>query len=70
MPEGVLADVYDALVWKDFNSGKYKNFLQTPGNLLLGLNVDWIQPFTRTVYSVGVLYLVVLNLPRNVRYKL
>lgn len=69
VPDGVLADIYDGSVWKDFNSNKYNNYLKTPGNLLLGCNVDWFQPFVRTVYSVGVLYLVVLNLPRNVRYK-
>ena len=33
------------------------------------LNIDWFQPFDHFIYSVGVIYLVVLNLPRNVRYK-
>jgi len=49
---------------------KYFDFLKYPGNLLLSLNTDWFQPFSRTKYSVGVLYLVVLNLPRNQRYKM
>ena len=40
-------------------------FLSVPGNLLLSVNTDWFQPFKRTRYSVGVMYLVVLNLPRN-----
>ena len=70
LPEDVLADIYDGVVWKDFNSEKYSNFLKRPGNLLLSLNVDWFQPFRRTKYSVGVIYLVVLNLPRNQRYKI
>ena len=69
VPDGVLADVYDGSVWKDFNSDKYRNFLKAPGNLL-SINTDWFQPFSKTVYSVGVIYLVVLNLPRNVRYKM
>ena len=44
--------------------------MKYPGNLLLSLNTDWFQPFSRTKYSVGVLYLVVLNLPRDQRYKM
>lgn len=37
--------------------------------IALSLNVDWFQPFTHTVYSVGVIYLTILNLPRTLRYK-
>ena len=70
VPNNILADVYDGSVWKDFNSSKYRNYLMTPGNLLLALNTDWFQPFEKTKYSVGVLYLVALNLPRDQRYKL
>ena len=70
VPVDILADVYDGAIWRDFNSDKFSNFLKFPGNLLLSLNTDWFQPFTRTKYSVGVLYLVVLNLPRNMRYKI
>ena len=70
VPNNILADIYDGSVWKDFNSSKYRNYLMTPGNLLLALNTDWFQPFEKTKYSVGVLYLVVLNLPRDERYKL
>lgn len=33
------------------------------------LNVDWFKPFKHTVYSVGVIYLVIQNLPRTVRFK-
>ena len=33
------------------------------------LNVDWFQPFEHHTYSVGVIYLVLLNLPRAMRYK-
>ena len=33
------------------------------------LNVDWMQPFDHTPYSVGVLYLVLMNLPRNEYFK-
>ena len=33
------------------------------------LNCDWFQPYHQTQYSVGVIYLVVLNLPRDLRFK-
>ncbi|MEW8546495.1 MAG: hypothetical protein AB2693_23505 [Candidatus Thiodiazotropha sp.] len=34
------------------------------------LNLDWFQPFQHVSYSVGVIYGVVLNLPRKERFKL
>ena len=70
VPVNTLADVYEGQVWRDFNSPKYNNFLQCPGNLLLSLNFDFFQPFSRTQYSIGALYLVILNLPRKERYKI
>lgn len=70
IPENTLADVFDGKVWSDFNSDKYDNFLQSSGNLVLSLNFDFFQPFTHTQYSIGALYLVVLNLPREERYKI
>lgn len=33
------------------------------------MNIDWFQPFKDISYSVGVIYDVILNLPRNIRYK-
>ena len=33
------------------------------------LNVDWLQPFKHIPYSVGVMYVVVTNLPRSDRFK-
>ena len=33
------------------------------------VNIDWFQPFQHTQYSVGVIYLVLLNLPRSLRFK-
>ena len=43
--------------------------MQAPYCYLLTLNVDWFQPFTRTQYSVGAIYLTIQNLPRSQRYK-
>lgn len=33
------------------------------------LNVDWFKSFKHQEYKVGVMYLAVLNLPREMRYK-
>lgn len=35
----------------------------------LMLNIDWFQPYKHTNSSVGVMYLVIVNLPRSVRFK-
>lgn len=33
------------------------------------INVDWFQPFKHCTDSIGAIYLVIVNLPRNERYK-
>jgi len=49
---------------------KGKDFLKSPRSLAFGLNVDWFQPYTRrSDVSVGVIYLSLLNLPREERFK-
>ena len=68
VPEGYLCDIYDGLLWKKFSSVEKNNFLCFPHCYLLSMNVDWFEPFERGVYSTGVIYLTILNLPRNERY--
>ena len=68
VPNSYYGDVYDGNVWKEFNSPEKWNFLTSPFNYLLTLNVDWFEPFERGVYSVGVIYLTIQNLPREVRF--
>ena len=65
----LLGDVYDGQVWKDFQYFNGKPFLASPYSLVLSLNTDWFQPYTHTTYSVGVMYIVIQNLPRDIRYK-
>lgn len=64
-----LCDIYDSLVWSEFNSPEIYNFLTAPHCYMLTLNVDWFQPFDRKMYSVGAIYLTIQNLPRHLRYK-
>ncbi|XP_019624867.1 PREDICTED: uncharacterized protein LOC109470372 [Branchiostoma belcheri] len=66
-----MTDVYDGQVWKDFQHDNISGnpFLSEPIDLALMLNCDWYQPYKHSEYSVGVLYLVILNLPREERFK-
>ena len=64
-----LSDVYDGTLWKDFITVDQSAFLSECNNYGLLLNVDWLQPYEHVQYSVGVLYLVILNLPRSIRFK-
>ncbi len=67
---GVYNDIYDGEVWKKFQVVSGRPFLEATNNLCLKLNLDWFNPFDHLTYSVGVLYLVIENLPRCERYKL
>ena len=69
MPDGYLADVYDGRVWKKFLNVNGRDFLNVPYNLAFMLNIDWFEPFQHSPYSVGVIYLALLNLPRSLRFK-
>ena len=69
--DDLYADVYDGKVWKQFGNWKgTKEFLNLPRSFGLMMNVDWFQPFKhRSDYSIGVIYMVLMNLPRNIRFK-
>ena len=62
---GVMHDIYDGRVWKDFQVVCGRDFFNQPHNFGLMMNIDWFQPFKITTYSVGVIYLVIVNLPRE-----
>ena len=65
-----MSDIYDGRVWKEFQTVDAKPFLSLPNNLAIGLGCDWFQPYKHITYSVGVLYLVIFNLPREERFKM
>ena len=68
--ESVLSDVYDGEVSKNFKWRDGSHFFSLERRYGLMLNVDWFQPFKRrSDYSVGVIYFVVMNLPRSQRFK-
>lgn len=70
MNSELMGDVYDGRMWSNFQCPNGRNFLAAPYSLATMLNLDWFQPFTHVKYSVGALYMVILNLPREERYKL
>ena len=66
---GVLSDVYDGKIWKEFQTYRGQPFLSQPFTYGLMVNVDWFKPFKHSEYKVGAIYLSVMNLPRELRFK-
>ena len=63
--DGVYSDVFDGREWK-----KFSDFLNKERSYGLMLNVDWFCPYHHVKsISIGVIYLVCLNLPRSERFK-
>ena len=68
--EDVLADVHDGEIWKNFTHDGTSLFFSKPHNYGVMLNVDWFQPFKHlSSFSIGGIYLVLLNLPYHLRFK-
>ncbi|MBV8802715.1 MAG: hypothetical protein JO131_07115 [Gammaproteobacteria bacterium] len=68
----VLFDIYDGKIWKSFedeNGEPFFTYEYADTHIGLILNMDWFQPFVNSQYSVGVIYAVICNLPRNERFK-
>ena len=63
--DGIYHDVFDGQIWKEYQHVSGSPFLASSCAFALMLNVDWFEPFSHTKYSVGVMYLVVMNLPRK-----
>lgn len=48
IPAGVLGDIYEGNIWREFLCVDGVNFLQSRHNLCFMLNADWFQPYTHT----------------------
>jgi len=57
----VVRDVYGGKLWLEFMVVSGIPFLAIKYNLAFMLNVDRFQPFKHRTYSVGVMYLSVMN---------
>ena len=65
-----FSDITDGKVWRDFQYQDGRPFLAIRNNIALSLNIDWFNPYIHTQYSIGAMYLTILNLPRSERYKI
>ena len=74
-PDNVLSDIYDGWVWRNFKeslepeSDKFFRPEKADTHLGLIINLDWFQPYEGTIYSTGVLYAAICNLPRDIRFR-
>ena len=68
VPGNCYGDVYDGSVWQKFRSYKGKPFLEGTHSLGLMCNIDWFRNYKHRSNSIGALYIVILNLPREIRY--
>ena len=55
----------ETVLKEEFQYVDREPFLAIPNNFGLMLNVDWFQPTLHGSESIGVIYMVVMNLPRE-----
>ena len=67
--KGILRDVYNGRMWRQFKNFMGVDFHNQERRLGLMLNLEWFQPFHHSPYSVGVLFVTIMNLPREEQYK-
>ena len=71
-----MSDIFDGEIWKTFpsrldtpNSPRFFAPETADSHLGIIINLDWFQPFDSSVYSCGVIYGAICNLPREERFK-
>lgn len=68
--DGFVSDVFDGRVWNDYQTYGDKDFLKEDHCYAFMANLDWFQCYKRrSDVSIGVIYLTLLNLPRELRFK-
>ena len=63
------ADIYDGNIMKDFRDKEGKPFFQDKRNLGVALNVDWFNPYENNKYSLGIIYLAIINTSEEHHFK-
>ena len=63
-----MCDMYDSNLWKSFLTIDEEDFLLDRYTIALLLNTDWFQPYKHIEYSVGAIYIAIINFPRKMRY--
>ncbi len=67
--QGTYFDIYDGEIWSRFKDFCGNNYFENKRHLAGMLNIDWFQPFDGSEHSIGAIYMVLLNLPREMRFK-
>ena len=67
--EDKFHDVYDGRIWQSFQTYQGKEMLSDGSTFGLMLNVDWFNIYKHIQCSVGALYISIISLPRELRYK-
>ena len=65
----LLNDIWDGRVWKEFQNHCNENYFSNKRNLAGMINVDWFQPYKHSEHSIGVIYMSIINIPRQYRNK-
>ena len=65
----ILPDITDGAFYQNFVDNNGVQYLKNYRNLAGLINVDWLQPYENVNHSVGVIYLVLINLPREIRFR-
>ena len=68
-PKQWVSDAFEGRMWKNAQTNDAVPFLSRPHNYRFMLNMDRMQPFSHNIYWVGLMYLVLMNLPRSGRFK-
>ena len=67
--EECFGDIVDGIICKTFTDSEGKLFFTEKRNLGGMINLDWFNPYENQEYSVAVMYMALVNLPRAVRFK-
>ncbi len=62
------SDIYSGKIWAEMQ--KKHNLFKSPHDVGLKVNTDFFQPHKHRNQSIGVIYMTILNLPREIRYDL
>ncbi|PKC07317.1 hypothetical protein RhiirA5_389857 [Rhizophagus irregularis] len=72
---GLMSDIYDGEIWKNFPSqldapeSKFFTAGTADSHLGIMINLDWFQPFESSIYSCRMIYGVICNLSCDIRFK-
>ena len=64
-----LSDIHDGEIYRNFKDNYGNLFFHDKRNIGFMLNVDKFNPFKNSEYSLGAIYIVILNISREYRFK-